>query len=104
LGSDRMREFLEIAKKKWDVILFDSPPIAAVTDASTIAQNLDSMVIVLKAGSTPKQSLNHALSSLGKTDAPLTGVVLNSVSKRNSYDSYYYYYQYYYHYYGSSEE
>ena len=37
LGSTRMRELIENLKKEWDVILFDSPPIAAVTDATTMA-------------------------------------------------------------------
>ena len=103
LGSIRMSDLIEDLKKKWDVILFDSPPIAAVTDATSLAQNLDSMVIVVKAGFTPKESLFRALSALDKVQTPLSGIVLNSVSKTNTYDTYYYYYQQNYHYYGASE-
>lgn len=93
LGSFRMRELVEDLKKEWDVILFDSPPIAAVTDATTMAQIIDSMVLVVKAGFTPKESFYRALSAIEKVQTTLTGVVLNGVSKTNSYDSYYYYYQ-----------
>jgi capsular exopolysaccharide synthesis family protein len=103
LGSLRMRELIVDLKKRWDIILFDSPPIAAVTDATTMAQSLDSMVIVVKAGFTPKKSFFRALSAIDKVQTPLTGVVLNSVSKTNSYDTYYYYYQQDYHYYGLPE-
>jgi len=60
------------------------------------------MVIVVKAGFTPKESLFRALSALDKIQTPLTGIVLNSVSKTNVYD--YYFYQQDYHYYGSSEK
>ncbi len=102
LGSVRMRDLIENLKKEWDIILFDSPPIAAVTDATTVAQILDSMVIVVKAGFTPKESLFRALSALVKIQTPLTGIVLNSVSKTNVYD--YYFYQQDYHYYGSSKK
>lgn len=103
LGSDRMITFVEKLKKDWDVILFDSPPISAVTDATTLSQILDSMVLVVKAGFTPKESFLRALSSLKKIKTILTGVVLNGVSKTNTYDSYYYYYQQDYHYYGTSD-
>ncbi len=103
LGSDRMTRFVEELKNHWDVILFDSPPIVAVTDATTLSQILDSMVLVVKAGVTPKDSFLRALSSLKKVKTTLTGVVLNSVSKTNTYDSYYYYYQQDYYYIGSSE-
>lgn len=103
LGSDRMTRFVEELKNHWDVILFDSPPLIAVTDATTLSQILDSMVLVVKAGVTPKDSFLRALSSLKKVKTTLTGVVLNSVSKTNTYDSYYYYYQQDYYYIGSSE-
>ena len=103
LGSIRMKELVKNLKKEWDVILFDSPPIAAVTDATTMAQILDSVVLVVKAGFTPKDSLLYALSAIDKVQTPLTGIVLNSISKENAYDSYYYYYQSKYQYYGSTE-
>lgn len=102
LGSERMISFVKKLKEKWDVILFDSPPTSAVTDATTISQLVDSKVLVVKAGFTLKESFLRALSALNKVKTTLTGVVLNSVSKTNTYDSYYYYQQDY-HYYGSSE-
>ena len=98
-----MRELIVDLKKRWDIILFDSPPIAAVTDATTMAQSLDSMVIVVKAGFTPKESFFRALSAIEKVQTPLTGVVLNSVTKTNTYDTYYYSYQQQYYYYESRE-
>lgn len=102
LGSARMRELIEHLKKEWDVILFDSPPISAVTDATAMAQIIDSMVLVVKAGNTHKESLYRTVSTLEKVQAPLAGVVLNGVSKSNSYDTYYY--QENYEYYGTGNK
>jgi len=104
LGSKRMKSLIAQLKLEWDIILFDSPPITAVTDATMISTETDSMVLVVKAGSTIKESLTRALQSLQGVNTNLTGAVLNSVSKRSSYDSYYYYYQYYYHYYGGENK
>ena len=104
LGSKRMKSLIAELKTEWDMILFDSPPITAVTDATMISTEVDSMVLVVKAGNTIKESLTRALQSLQGVNCNLSGAVLNSVSKHTSYDSYYYYYQYYYHYYGGSEK
>ena len=85
------------------MVLIDSPPITAVTDATMVSHEVDSLVLVIKAGGTIKESLIRAMQSLNGLDIHLSGAVLNSVSKRSSYDSYYYYYQYYYHYYGGDK-
>jgi capsular exopolysaccharide synthesis family protein len=103
LGSKRMTDLIVDLKTEWDMVLIDSPPITAVTDATMVSHEVDSLVLVVKAGNTIKESLIRALNSLKGLDIKLAGVVLNGVSKETSYDSYYYYYQYYYHYYGGSK-
>jgi len=103
LGSKKMTDLIIDLKKDWDMVLIDSPPITAVTDATMVSHEVDSLVLVIKAGGTIKESLIRAMQSLNGLDIHLSGAVLNSVSKRSSYDSYYYYYQYYYHYYGGDK-
>ncbi len=104
LGSKKMKSLIAQLKSEWDIILFDSPPITAVTDATMISTEVDSMVLVIKAGGTIKESLIRSLHSLKGVSTKLTGAVLNGVSRHTSYDSYYYYYQYYYHYYGGEKK
>ena len=68
-----------------------------------IRENSSSKIFSLKYDEIPsvKKSPNFR-NVVNKVKTTLTGVVLNSVSKTNTYDSYYYYQQDY-HYYGSSE-
>ena len=85
------------------MVLFDSPPLVAVTDATMVSKEIDQIIMVVKVGQTDKNAFEHTVSSLRNVDAPLGGVILNAVTNKNSYGSYYYYYQYY-RYYGSEKE
>jgi len=103
LGSQKMSKLIKSLEQEWDLILFDSPPLVAVTDATMVSQEIDKIVIVVKVGHTDKKAFEHTIKALRNVQAPLGGVVLNAVTHKNSYGSYYYYYQYY-HYYGSAHE
>ena len=103
LGSNKMSSLVKKLEETWDIILFDSPPLVAVTDATMISKEIDKIVIVVKVGQTDKKAFEHTINSLTNVNAPLGGVVLNAVTHKNSYGSYYYYYQYY-HYYGSDKD
>ena len=46
LGSKRMKEFLAQVKKRYEMVLFDSPPLLAVTDAAILATQTDGLVLV----------------------------------------------------------
>ena len=105
LGSKRMTDLVRILEEDWDMILFDSPPLVAVTDANMISKEIDQIVLVVKVGQTDKKAFHHTISNLKHIDAPLGGIIMNAVTNKSSYGSYYYYYyQQYYHYYGSDKE
>jgi len=103
LGSQRMTDLIRMLEGDWDMILFDSPPLVAVTDATMVSKEIDQIVMVVKVGQTDKKAFDHTINSLRNVNAPLGGIILNAVTRKNSYGSYYYYYQYY-HYYGSNKE
>ena len=103
LGSQRMTDLIRMLEADWDMILFDSPPLVAVTDATMVSKEIDQIVMVVKVGQTDKKAFDHTINSLRNVNAPLGGIILNAVTRKNSYGSYYYYYQYY-HYYGSNKE
>jgi len=96
LGSEKMGRLLDRLEKEWDMVLLDSPPIVAVTDAAMVSSELDGLMLVVKAGETDKGSLRRAMDALNQVRAPLVGVVLNGATPATMYGSYYYYYQYYY--------
>ena len=102
LGSNKMSQLIKSLEKEWDIILFDSPPLVAVTDATMISKEIDKVIIVVKVGQTDKKAFEHTIQALRNVQSPLGGVVLNAVTHRNSYGSYYYYYQYY-NYYGNND-
>ncbi|MBI2303818.1 MAG: polysaccharide biosynthesis tyrosine autokinase [Chloroflexi bacterium] len=95
LGSQRMKEVLEELKRKADIVLFDSPPTLAVTDASVLAGQVDGTMLVVDAGNTRRGAAQRAKEQLVKVGANLIGSALNKLSSRGGAGYYYYYYYYY---------
>jgi protein-tyrosine kinase len=90
LGSKAMERFIEELSFNYDQILFDTPPVIAVTDAQILAAKLDGVLLVIDAGNTNKDVALKAKTSLENVKANILGVVLNN--KKMQGDSYYYYY------------
>jgi capsular exopolysaccharide synthesis family protein len=84
LGSPRLAELFEELRSSNDVILVDSPPVLPVTDAIVIAQVVDVVVLVARAGQTHARSVSRALELLSNVDAPVKGVILNAVEVGSS--------------------
>lgn len=93
LGSDKMHQIIAEVQKQSDVIVFDSPPLNAVTDASVLSKLVDGVILVLKAGTTKIIAAQQALEQLQRVEANVIGVVLNDVNmKKARYSTYYSYY------------
>ncbi len=104
LGSDQMKAFIDTLKSRYEMVLFDSPPLIAVTDAAVLSQAVDGVLLVVKSGQTNQDALIRGVELLQNVDARILGVLLNGVSRENTYGSYYYYYYYhYYYYYGEGD-
>jgi capsular exopolysaccharide synthesis family protein len=97
MGTEFMRNMVAALKEKYDVVLFDAPPVLAVTDAAVLSQLIDQFILVVRFGSTDKDSINHTLTALSNVNTILTGVVFNDLNQNNSYysKSYYTYRDYY---------
>jgi len=92
LNSQRMRELIEHLKEEADVLIFDSPPILAVTDASILASQVDGVLLVVDAGSTRREVAQRGKEQLDKVGANILGAALNKLSARGAGGYYYYYY------------
>ncbi len=101
LGSQRMRAVLERLAGEFDLVVIDSPPLQAVTDAAILATLADGTLFVVDAGHTRRGAVQQGRAALDRVDAHVLGVVLNRLSERLQ--SEYYYYRYYGDYYGSPE-
>jgi len=96
LSSNVMERFLVDAKSQFDIILLDTPPVIAVTDAAVLATKIDGVVLVVRSGEADRDAIERSKTLLEKVNAYLLGVLLNGVNVHMMYGSYYYYYQQYY--------
>ena len=103
LGSTKMSNLIKELESTWDIVLLDSPPIVAVTDASMISAEIDAIAMVVKAGQTDKAAVDRALDIIENVKAPLIGAILNSASQQSLGGKYSYYYSYYNYYHQSDE-
>jgi capsular exopolysaccharide synthesis family protein len=98
LSSRRMAKIVEILKKTFDFVVFDSPPVLSVTDAVVLGGYVDGIVMILKASETKREEVQRALDSILDTSGKIMGVVLNQVDFKGDPYYYRYYYKYYNHY------
>ena len=95
-----MKELLDNLSStgKWDVVLFDTSPLIAVTDAVVLSQYTKHFILVVRSGITVKPAFERAISNLEHVDTKINGIVFNAVDASTSYGAgyYYNYYQYYY--------
>lgn len=102
LGSQRMKTLIAKMKERFDIILFDSPPVVSVTDPAVLSTIVDGVVLVAKAGATGKDVVQKSLDQLSEVGVKVLGVVLNDVDFKR--ERYYHNYSKYYHYYDDEGE
>jgi non-specific protein-tyrosine kinase len=91
LGSQRLAQLLTSLNEMADVVIFDSPPAAAVADAAVLSNRVDGVVLVTRPGHTRRDIARQAILNLQQAGANFFGGVLNRVSKKEGG----YYHQYY---------
>ncbi len=67
---------------RFDYVLFDSPPIGAVTDAAILATQVDGALLVVRAGSSTLHAVSGARKQLNSVSANLLGAILNDADLR----------------------
>jgi capsular exopolysaccharide synthesis family protein len=94
LGSKRMRDALETLRGQFDIIIIDSPPVLAATDAVLLSTQTDATILVASAGTTKEGDLDHSLERLDDVGANVIGVLLNRFDLSMAYGYKYSYGQY----------
>ncbi len=89
LASRRMSEVIAALQQQADMILFDAPPVIAVTDSAVLASKVDAVLLVISAGKTKRDHAKKAKALLDKVNAHLIGAVLNNVKGEASLYQYY---------------
>ncbi|WP_379970607.1 CpsD/CapB family tyrosine-protein kinase [Ectobacillus sp. sgz5001026] len=90
LGSTKMEAMLQEAYRQYDLVIIDTPPVLAVTDAQVLANIVDGIIMIVRSGQTEQEAAIKAKSLLANSKGKLLGVVLNAKKQKES--EYYYYY------------
>lgn len=104
LGSKKMRELLARLREEFDLVVLDTPPVLAFSDAMLLATQADATLLVGSANHTDVRGFAHAAEILQGVGATVAGAVLNRFDPRESrgygygYGYKYGYYNYGYHY------
>lgn len=84
LSSERFNKLIRDAKKVYDYVIIDSPPLGSVIDTAVIATQCDGAIMVITPGRiTVKEGL-HVKTQLEKSGCKILGVVLNDVDGKNN--------------------
>lgn len=95
VSSARMRAVITSLLEDVDLIIMDSPPLQAVTDAAILASIADGTVLVASAGKTRRAALERARDTLVHVGARVLGAGLNSVDERQGDEAAFGYFTYY---------
>ncbi len=102
LSTAKVKDLIDNLKKRFDYIIFDSPPVLNVTDACILGALCDAVIFVIKAGVTQKSMIEEAFHTLIDAQAKPKATILTSV--HFLLDSYYYFYRYKYYKYSDKKE
>lgn len=102
LNSQRMSDLVAELKLRYDIVLFDSPPMLGVSDASVLASEVDQTIIVVQHRRFPRAMLTRVKQAIISVGGTILGVVLNNVDLKH--DQNYSYYTNYYGYYRPREK
>jgi capsular exopolysaccharide synthesis family protein len=100
LGSNKMNGLLGILNERFDIVIWDSPPLMSVTDGLILSKVVDGTIIVARSGKTTYELVNRGLKLLdGRRDTDINthilGLVINGFDVKNADQYYYKYYNYY---------
>lgn len=93
LHTEEFRRLVRDLRDRYDRIIFDSPPLGAVSDALILSHVADALFLILKFGQTRQELLGRSVEQLEAIGAPFVGTVLNNIDTDSGY-GYAYYYRY----------
>jgi polysaccharide biosynthesis transport protein len=97
LQTEKFHSLVRKLGDRFDRVIFDSPPVLAVTDAAILSRLVDGTALVIRSGRTTRDAVIRSRGQLAAVNAHLIGVILNHVDLNSPhYSSYYGYQNHYY--------
>lgn len=94
LTSQRMNDLAQALKGRFDIVLYDTPPVLVVSDAVIVAREVGAAILVIQHRRYPRKMAKRTVQVIESAGAKMVGVVVNNVNIRQD-DTYYYYHGYY---------
>jgi capsular exopolysaccharide synthesis family protein len=93
LGSETMLRVIKELESRYDLVIFDTPPVLPVSDALLLAVHVDAVIVVARLGQTTRDRIRRTTTALEHVNAEILGVVPNGAIERED-SAYYYAYRY----------
>ncbi|MBN2030721.1 polysaccharide biosynthesis tyrosine autokinase [bacterium] len=91
LGSIRMKRFIEGITKRYDFVIFDTPPLLAATDAIILGTLVDGVAVLIRAGKSHREDIKRKLELFQNVEAKVIGAILNCAGVEVAHEGYSYY-------------
>jgi len=88
IESPPMADLIREVEREYDLVVVDTPPVAIVSDAIPLLSMVGGVIVVSRLGKTTRDAVRHLRSQLDNLEAPLLGVVVNSVDSGAGYYGY----------------
>ena len=88
LGSEAMAELVNELKNRYEIVLFDSPPVLSVMDPLVLGQYLDGVALVARSGTTSISSINQSIQKFDDLKIRILGLILTDVMVESYYSHY----------------
>lgn len=106
LSSDAVQRFFRELEQRFDIIIVDTPPSVALSDAVTLSRHVDGVIVVVRDNEVSRKVVRRTVQVFQQVQARILGVILNNVDIHRAGANYRYYYayrDYYYNYTPSAE-
>lgn len=77
LASQKMQNLMDLFLEKYDLVIYDTPPLLGIVDAKLIAARTDGLIIVVGLDKTKASTLNQAMELLNSSPITVFGVIAN---------------------------
>lgn len=92
IGAVKLKELLQFFSNKYDIIIFDSPPLLSVSESRILSKFMDATIVVARSGKTTYDEARRGMKLLSDIDSNISGLIINAVEieKKDYYDYYNY--------------
>ena len=84
IGSEAMRELLQVAAQRYDYVICDAPPVGVITDAAALSPLCDGVLFAIRQRFASRNQVHSALRSLQSVNAKILGTVMTRYSAQKN--------------------